>query len=127
MNEDLKQLRKESDGDEGFMSGHQIKKIRARVRVIPLWAMNNAETQKVLLRAFPKLLTSPTQRKSASRWGAIIHLFYRMNMSETQVGEELEITGANVKMTLQRIRAHATGKVSNSRGRPKKETYRRAG
>lgn len=117
MNDDLKQLRQRLDGDEGFMSGHQIKKIRTRTKKIPTWATNNRETKQLLLRAFPGLRA----RRSAARWGAVIHYFYRMNMTYSQIAEELDTTSKAIERILWRIRRHATGKVSNPKGRPKKE------
>lgn len=121
MNKDFAQLRKRLDGSDTFMNrGHQIKKVRGREKEIPAWALSDEETRKIMLKAFPKLLTDPKQRKSAARWAAVVHLFYRMNMSKSGVAHELKIRRTNVNRIVQRLKDHASGK-SKSRGRPKKE------
>jgi hypothetical protein len=117
MNEDLKQLRKKMDGDDPFMAGgHQIIKVRSREKVVPVWANSNLETQKILLRAFPKLATNPRQRKSAARWGLIIHLFYRVNLTTGQIAEELNTKPSTIKLVLQHIRRAARGVKANNTG-----------
>ena len=121
MNEDLRQLRGKMDGSDPFMTGgHQILKIRTRKKIVPAWATNNKETQKILLKAFPKLLSSPSQRKAAARWGSIIHLFYRMNQTYSNIGADLGITPKAVEMTLWRIKRVASGVTVRHRGRPKR-------
>lgn len=129
MNEDLKQLRTKIDGDDPFMAGgHQIVKVRSREKEVPAWANSNLETQKLLLRTFPKLATDPRQRKSAARWGLIIHLFYRVNLTTGQIAEELGTKPSTVKLVLQHIRRAARGVSADNRrilgerpvGRPRK-------
>jgi AT hook motif len=122
MNEDLRQLRKKFDSNDSFMTrGYQIKKIRTRQKEIPAWAINNEGTKKVLLRAFPKLASSVLQRKRAARWGLIIHLFYRVNMTKSQVAAELKTKPTVINRVLQSIRACAKGTTGTKpRGRPRK-------
>jgi len=129
LNRDFEQLRTKFDSRDGFVSGgHQIKKIRTREKEIPLWATNDKETQqKVLLRAFPKLQTDSKQRKRAARWAAVLVLFYRMNMTKSQIGAELRIGSTVVNSILQRARRVAKGISANNTGihgrrmgRPKK-------
>lgn len=120
MNEDLKKLRKKMDSNDPFLSGgHQIVKARTREKEIPAWANNNIETQKLLLRAFPKLRVDNSQRKSAARWGAVISMFYRMNWTYSQIAEELNTTSKGIEMILRRIKRIAKGKTVRPRGRPK--------
>jgi hypothetical protein len=130
LNKDFEQLRTKFDSQDGFVSsGHQIKKIRTREKEIPLWATNDKETQqKVLLRAFPKLLTDSVQRKRAGRWAAVLVLFYRMNMTKSRIASELKISPASVNSILQRARRVAKGISANNSGphgrpigRPKKQ------
>ena len=120
MNEDLRKLRKKMDANDPFLAGgHQIVKARTREKEIPAWANNNVETQKLLLKAFPKLRLSNSQRRSAARWGAIISMFYRMNWTYSQVAEELSTSPKAVERILYRIRRVAKGSTKHSRGRPK--------
>jgi hypothetical protein len=117
MNEDLKQLRRKMDSNDPFMSGgHQIVKIRTREKVIPPWATDNREMQKLLLLAFPKLNSNMKQRKAAARWGRVIHLFYRMNLTKTDVAIELRIKRSIVKLIIQRAKRLAAGRRSNNTG-----------
>lgn len=120
MNEDLKKLRKKMDSNDPFLAGgHQIVKARTREKEIPAWANNNVETQKLLLKAFPKLRVDNSQRKSAARWASIISMFYRMNWTYSQIAEELDTTPKAVERALYRIKRVAQGKTKNHRGRPK--------
>src|SRR5689334_8296630 len=61
---DMAKLRRKMDGDDGFMGGHQIKKVRQLIgqRDTPEWSASDTEVRKVLLRAFPKLNKDKNQR-----------------------------------------------------------------
>ena len=48
-----------------------------RVANVPEWVMNDAAVRAVLLRAFPKWNTNPTQHERAGRWARIIDLYFR--------------------------------------------------
>lgn len=140
---DMQKLRRRMDGDDGFMNAHQIKKIRTREREIPAWTLNDKEIRKVLLRAFPGLYrnysskpkrvgrsrqASRTLAQRAGRWTRIIHLYYRVQMSNSQVAKEMGETLNAIKMTLKSIRRVANGRRANNvaplgltpRGRPRK-------
>jgi hypothetical protein len=125
---DMAKLRRKMDGDDGFMAGHQIKKIRTREREIPEWTLSDEQVQKVLLRAFPGFRKNPNVAKRAGRWVRIIHLYYRVQMSNSQVAKEMGESLNAVKMTLKGIRRVAKGRrASNTgelglrpRGRPRK-------
>lgn len=109
-NRDFEQLRTKLDKDDTFLAGgHQIKKIRTREKDTPPWATNNAEIRKLLLRAFPKLKTDPKQRKRAARWAAVIHLFYRVGMTKSQIATELKTKTPIINLVLQRARWTAKG------------------
>jgi|SRR6266850_6288228 len=116
MNEDLRQLRKKIDGSDLFMKSYQIKKIRTREKVVPIWATNNIETRKLLLRAFPKLKIDYKQRQRAGRWSAVIHMFYRMGMAKSQIAEELKTTTTTINTVLQHIRRVAKGRRADNKG-----------
>jgi hypothetical protein len=118
-NKDLAQLRTKLDGNDAFLSGgHQIKKIRAHKRRVPSWTANDAAVQKLLLRSFPKLQTSAKQRKYAGRWARIIHLFYRIGMSRTQVAKEMRLDATVIKDALRSIKRASRGiRANNSKAR----------
>lgn len=121
-NEDFAALRKKLDGDSSFVSsGHQIIKIRSREREMPDWAASRIKIQNILLAAFPKLREDKTQREAASRWAMVINLFYRMNLTYSQIGRELKISEDAVMKIVQRINRTASAPIKRPRGRPKKK------
>jgi hypothetical protein len=102
--DDYALLRKKFDGDSGFMThGHQIIKIRSREREIPEWTASNTEVQNLVTKTFPKLKTSKRHKKEAGRWVMVINLFYRMNLTYSQIATEMGITPKAVEMILRRI------------------------
>jgi hypothetical protein len=112
---DMAKLRRRIDGDDNFMTAHQIKKIRTRERSIPTWTLNNKKVQKVVLSAFPDL-ANPESKRRASRWIRMIYLYYRMQMSNSQVAKEMDETLNAVKMALKGIRRVARGLRFDNRG-----------
>lgn len=117
---DMDRLRTRMDGSEAFMTAHQIKKVRAfRKNGIPAWVLNDAEVRKVLLRSFPKLHTDIKQREAAGRWSRIIHLYYRMQMPNSQVAKEMGITVNVLKMALKHMRRVSRGRRSDNHGKLK--------
>jgi DNA-binding CsgD family transcriptional regulator len=128
MKKDMARLRRRMDGSDSFMEGHQITKIRTRARAIPEWALNDEAVKTLLLRVFPKLhvRNSPSAR-AAGRWLRIIHLYYRAQISNTQISKEMNMTLNAVKMVLKGIRRIERGRKydnrgpwKQARGRPKK-------
>jgi hypothetical protein len=114
---DMAKLRLRMDGDDSFMSSHQIKKIRTREREIPAWTLNDKEVQKVITRSFPNWRTRRADAQRAGRWIRIIHLYYRMQLSNSQVAKELEMNLNALKMALKGIRRVARGQRFDNRGR----------
>jgi hypothetical protein len=131
VNKDFQQLRKVFEGSDPFMGGpggggHQVVGPRRRKRPVPLWAQNTETIKAILLRSFPKLQTNPRQRARAARWARIIHLYFRMQWTYTQVAEELGMTPGslhNMTTSIRRVangeRSAGTGKLGGKRGRPK--------
>jgi hypothetical protein len=117
--DDNEALRHTVDGDDIFMSGYQIAKIRTRDRKIPEWTLNDKEVQKVLLRAFPKLHTSPKAAARAGRWARVIHLYFRMQMPDSMVANEMGIKINVLWSILIHIRRVAEGKRADNT-KPKK-------
>ncbi len=101
------------DGNDPFMTGgHQIIKTRRGNRVIPEWARDNKKIQKILLKSFPKLGTDRKQRAQAARWAAIIQLYFRVQMTRSQVEAETKLSQNVVKMLIRNIARAASGKPS---------------
>lgn len=127
---DMAKLRKKMDGDDGFMGGHQIKKVRQLFgqRDTPLWAASDTEVRKVLLRAFPKLNREKNQRAAAARWSQAITLVYRVGMPYNHAASEMGLKVGTLRSLLRNIRRVARGQRSDTRaplglrprGRPKK-------
>jgi tryptophan 2,3-dioxygenase len=125
---DMDKLRKRLDGNDGFMSAHQIKKVRVLTgqKDTPPWATSDIEVRKILLRAFPNLMTHKGQRQSAARWNQAIALVYRIGMPYNHAAAEMGISTNVLRCLLRRIRCVANGLRSDtikprngSRGRPK--------
>jgi hypothetical protein len=113
---DMDKLRRRLDGDDRFFGSHQIKKIRTRERDIPTWTLNDKEVRKILLRVFPLLKTHPASQRMAGRWSRIIHLYYRVQMSNSQVAKEMGMTLNALKMVLKSIRRVAKGRRADNSG-----------
>ena len=80
---DYQRLRQEFDGSDAIMRGLKtVGNSRSahtqRVENTPEWLMNDVAVRAVLLRAFPKMNTNPTQRDRAGRWALIIHYYFRL-------------------------------------------------
>ena len=97
------------DGDDAFIAGHQIKKIRRQKRPTPEWARHQKQIRGILLRSFPKLNTSQKQRKRAGRWVRIIQLYYVQGFTYTQVAAELGETAQCTRSAIQHISNAARG------------------
>ena len=116
MNDDYARLRRLVDGDDQFMSGYRIAKIRTREREIPEWTLNDKEVQKVLLRAFPAQHKNFIAKQRADTWARIIYLYFRMQMSASGVAREVQMTTKNVELAVARIRRVARGHRADNRG-----------
>jgi hypothetical protein len=80
---DFDKLRQRFDGSDPLLRGLKTGSTSRsghdqRVANTPEWLMNDAAVRVVLLRAFPKMDTNPTQRKRAERWALIIHYYFRL-------------------------------------------------
>jgi hypothetical protein len=89
-NETLAELRQKIDGQDLFMGGHQILKVReSRQMPAPDWVYNNDVVWKFLISRYPK----PYQVRSIEIWGAVIHYHLRMRMKASDVAAELNKVG----------------------------------
>jgi hypothetical protein len=117
-------LRQSFGGNESIMRGFQIGKLKTYQRKIPRW-VNNAEIQKIILAAFPKLKTDQKQRTGAARWANVIHFYFRLRYTARQTAEELAIKASAVNETVRSVKRAASGRRADGkirggkRGRPK--------
>jgi len=119
------QVRQYVDGNDSFMTGFLVGSARQYKRVVPRWVHNDAEIQKILMSAFPKLKTDSRQRQQAARWFSVIHFYFRLRYTAAQTAEELSLKLSTVNETVRSIKRVAEGRRANGklragrRGRPK--------
>ena len=87
---DFRHLRGKFDGDDPIMrglktAGNSRSAHNQRVANTPEWTKNDASIRAVLLRAFPKMNTNPTQRQRAGRWAFIIQYYFRLSFTTLHV------------------------------------------
>ncbi len=115
-----KQLGKSLDQNDGFMTGgHQIVHARSYKREVPSWTLNDKTVRRLLLRSFPKLATDGRQRDSAARWGMVIHLYFKMGYTRSQIAEELDTTTERIKGVIRSIQRVSAGRRANGTGKLK--------
>jgi hypothetical protein len=112
----LGQLRKVMDGNDSFMQGHQIYKIRRIKKSVPDWARSNKEVQKILLRSFPKLADDVRQRNRAATWALVIHMYFRVNCTHREISKQIKKPISSVKSTIRAIKRAAIGLRANGSG-----------
>ena len=124
VNPRLAQLRRNFDSNDPFMTNPNFVKGREGTHAIPEWTKDDKQVQELLLRSFPKWRTSTWHREHAARWNRIIHLYYRMNLTQGQVAEEMNLTLKVVNHVLTRINKVAAGLSTN--GRPRRPRGRKS-
>jgi len=97
------------DTHDVFMAGHRIVKIRRQKRPVPEWARHQKQIRGLLLRSFPRLATDQKQRKRAARWARIIHLFFVLGHTYSQVAGELDEQLLTVHKSINHIRNASRG------------------
>jgi hypothetical protein len=113
---DMTRLRGRMDGNDGFMSAHQIKKVRVLIgqKDTPPWSASDVEVRRVLLTTFPRLKTNYRERQAAARWNRAIMLVYRMGMPYNHAAAELGIKVGTLRSLLRNIRRAAKGLRSDT-------------
>jgi hypothetical protein len=109
-------LRQQFDFSESFMTGHQTVGPRTYKRPIPEWAYNDAKIKALLLTAFPKLKTNKRQKHAAERWALVIHLYFRMNYTRSQIAQDLDSTVSRIDSVIRSIYRTANGQRTNGSG-----------
>jgi hypothetical protein len=119
-------LRKSFDGKETIVSGgHGILKTAgatqhaARMKRVPVWALDDKKLKEFINLRFPKARTDPEQRRLASRMVRIIYLYYRVGYTSGAVAEELNMTPLAVRQLICRLE-RAMKKPLKPSYRPKK-------
>jgi hypothetical protein len=112
----LSGLRNLVDANDGFIRGHQVNKIRRRLRKVPDWIKSEQQIQIILQRAFPKLKTDLKQRKKAGRWARVIQLYFRSQKSYRETAEEMGEDRDTIHTLIRNIRRVASGKRANGGG-----------
>lgn len=109
-------LRTILDADDAFLSGHQIMKLRRQKRPAPEWARHSRQVRGILLRSFPRLDSDPRQRVRAGRWARIIHLYFVLGHTYSEVAEELREGVQSVRSSIQHISNASRGRRANGSG-----------
>jgi hypothetical protein len=91
---DYHKLRQKFDGSDQIIRGLKVfgnglAGHDQRVANTPEWVRNDAAVRAVLLRAFPKWNTNPTQHERAGRWARIINLYFILGYPASRVAMEL--------------------------------------
>src|ERR1700752_1077416 len=122
----MRKLKNVIDQSDSFVGAHRIVHARSYKRKPPSWACNDRKVRDLLLRSFPKMASDKKQHEASARWGAVIHLYFRMGYTESQVAEEIGSTTTKVHFVVRSIfrvskglRANGTGALGAKRGRPK--------
>jgi hypothetical protein len=110
------ELRTKIDSADIFFTGHRIIKQRRGNRPVPSWATDNIQLRGLLLRAFPKLADNPKHRLAAGRWARVVQLYFRSQLTEGQVADELKMTVNGVKSIIRSILRTSRGRRANGTG-----------
>lgn len=100
---------------------YQIEQARSYRRIQPLWVRNEKKVAALILRSFPKAKTNKGQREAAARWASVIHLYYRMGYTRSQIAHEIGSTETKVSGIIRSItrvskglRADGSGKLASA-------------
>ena len=115
----MRGLRSVFDGKDGFMTGHQILKVRRPKRKTPEWTRTQTGIQQILLKAFPKLKTDESQRQRAGRWARVIQLYFLSAKSYRETAEEMGEKTRTIEMLIRSIHRTVKGIPVNGISRKK--------
>jgi hypothetical protein len=108
-------LRKVMDGDDNFVKGHQIVKIKRYRKKIPDVLKTDIEIQKLILRSFPLLKTNSLQRWRAGRWARVIHLYFVSGYNYKETADAMNEDYRTVEMLIRAIRRASEDKPCDGR------------
>lgn len=105
------ELRTKLDSNDTFVTGgHRVMKTAgatrhaARMKRVPVWALDDERIRQFINSRFPKARTDPGQRRLAARMVRLIYLYYRVGNTRAVVAGELNMTENAVKLIIKRIK-----------------------
>jgi hypothetical protein len=94
----------------------------------PPWIRSDIKLRELLQKHFPKQQTNPRQRAQAGRWAVVIHRYFRMEQTDSQIEFDMAWKPGTVGSLVQQIRHAIAGlrldgkpRSLRGRGRPKKQ------
>jgi hypothetical protein len=121
------ELRSKLDSNDVFLAGgHRIMKTAgatrhaARMKKVPVWALDDNKIKELIKLRFPKAGTDPEQRKLASRMVRLIYLYYRVGATTDVVAAELHMSRRMVEKIVHKLSKAMTQPLKPSH-RPKKK------
>jgi hypothetical protein len=99
-------------GHEFF--SHQVVQARTYGRKCPEWTQNDKQIAEVIRQVFPRWDT--TQKTAAARWALVIHLYFRMGYTRSQIAEETGSTTEKIKGVIRSIYRASQGRRADGRG-----------
>jgi hypothetical protein len=106
----LSSLRTKLDSNDNFVrGGHRVMKTAgatrhaARMKRVPVWALDDEKIKQFINCRFPNAKTDPEQYRLASRMIRLIYLYYRVGATVRAVAEEFKITVGAVESMIHRI------------------------
>lgn len=104
--------------DPSILSSNGVVEIRSTRRPHrkppPKWVLDDEQIRVLLLRVFPKLQTNTRQRIRASRWAAIIRMYYSSGMTESDIAQEIGGSADTIRATRRSILRAAEGRAARN-------------
>lgn len=128
MSESFSHLKTQLDSNDGFVTGHRVMKTAgatqhsARMKRIPVWALDDEKIKQLIQIRFPKAQTNLKQRKLAARIVRIIYLYYRAGLTASAIAEELKMHVSTVKKRIHLLEKHMKSPLKPSHRPKKKDT-----
>lgn len=104
-----------SDSGGGYFA-HGVVKPRTYKKRIPLWAVNDSKIKELIQRSFPNWQSNPRMRDDAARWAAVIHLYFRVGYTRSQIAHEIGSTDCKISGIIRSIKRASLGLQGNGRG-----------
>jgi len=83
---------------------------------VPEWTLNDKRIVEVLWRSFPKLGLIRWQRRAATRWFLVIHMYYRQNLNRRDIASRLKVSLGTVCSLLRNIKRAGEGRRADGKG-----------
>lgn len=119
-------LRTKIDGNDPFMTGGHgaistagATTHAARMKRVPVWALDDSKIKEYIKTRFPTAEQDPEQMKLAKRMALIIYLYYRVGETAAAIADRLGMTRMAVRHVVHRA-DKAMKSPLKKRGRPRK-------